>query len=82
MKNPKDKFIATVKISDKGQIVIPKQVRDMFGIEAGDTLLLLADKQQGIAIVENSKYMDFATAIMEAQKKGDDADDDDNGDKN
>ena len=69
MKNQKDKFIATVKISDKGQIVIPKQVRDMFGIEAGDTLLLLADKQQGIAIVENSKYMDFATAIMEAQKK-------------
>lgn len=47
---PEGKYMATVKIGPKGQIVIPKEVRDMFGIREGDALLLLADKGQGIAI--------------------------------
>ena len=50
---PEGKFIATVKVGDKGQIVIPKGARDLFGIQPGDTLLLLADEKQGIAIVPN-----------------------------
>ncbi len=64
----KDKFIATVKVGDKGQIVIPKGARDLFGIGPGDTLLLLADRQQGIALVSNEAYTAFADAIFEAQK--------------
>ena len=68
MDAPKDKFIATVKVGDKGQIVIPKRARDLFGIAPGDTLLLLADKQQGIALVSNDAYTAFANAIFEAQK--------------
>ena len=42
-------FMATVRIGDKGQVIIPKEVREMFGIGPGDTLLLLADKTRGIA---------------------------------
>ena len=42
--------MATVKIGAKGQIVIPKEAREMFGIREGDSLLLMADKNQGIAI--------------------------------
>ena len=34
--NKNDNFIATVKIGPKGQIVIPKEVRDMFGVSSGD----------------------------------------------
>ncbi|MDY4897954.1 MAG: AbrB/MazE/SpoVT family DNA-binding domain-containing protein [Eubacteriales bacterium] len=47
---PKDKYMSLVKVGEKGQIVIPKEIRDMFGIEPGDTLLMLADKSRGIAI--------------------------------
>ncbi len=50
--NAKDgKFMATVKIGPKGQIVIPKEIRDMFGYKPGDMLLVLADVKQGIGIV-------------------------------
>lgn len=49
-KFPDGKYMATVKIGPKGQIVIPKEVRDMFSLEPGDSLLLMADKGQGIAI--------------------------------
>ena len=43
-------FMSSVKIGPKGQIVIPKEARDMFGLEPGDTLVLLADKKKGIAL--------------------------------
>lgn len=44
------KFIGSVKVGPKGQIVIPKEVRDLFDINSGDTLILLADVERGIAI--------------------------------
>lgn len=43
-------FMTSVKIGAKGQIVIPKEARDMFGFEPGDTIMLLADKKRGIAL--------------------------------
>ena len=49
-KKPKGKYAWTVTVGEKGQIVIPKQAREVFGIEPGDTLLLLGDEKRGIAI--------------------------------
>ncbi len=49
-KFPEGKYLSTVKIGPKGQIVIPKEVRDMFGLKTGDSLILMADKGQGIAL--------------------------------
>ena len=53
----------------KGSDSNPKGVRDIFDINPGDTLLMLADKNQGIAIVQNDVYMNFADALFEAQRR-------------
>ena len=37
----KGKFMSSVKVGPKGQVVIPKEVRDLFGFGPGDTLLIL-----------------------------------------
>lgn len=44
------KFVTSVKVGPKGQIIVPKEVRDMFNIQPGNMLLMLADVEQGIAI--------------------------------
>ena len=46
----KNRVFGTAKVGDRGQIVIPKEAREMFGIEPGDMLVLLADKKRGIAL--------------------------------
>lgn len=53
---PKGKYMCTVKVGEKGQIVIPKPARDMFGIQPGDSLLLLADEERGIGIVRPDEF--------------------------
>lgn len=49
-KGPKGKYAWTVKIGEKGQFVIPKEARELFDIHPGDTLILLGDEKQGLAI--------------------------------
>lgn len=50
MKNGGRYFMASVRIGPKGQIVIPKEARELFGLEPGDALVLLADRKRGIAL--------------------------------
>ena len=51
MKNqPKGKYAWMATVGEKGQIVIPKQARDLFDIKPGDTLLILGDEERGLAI--------------------------------
>ena len=66
---PKGKYAWTAKVGEKGQIVIPKEAREVFGIQPGDTLLLLGEEKQGIAIVKNDVYLKFAKAIFKAQEE-------------
>ena len=66
-KELENKSMAVVKVGEKGQIVIPKDMRDMFNIKPGDTILVLSDKEKGIAIASNEDYMKFAKSIFDAQ---------------
>ena len=52
MKMPKDKFMSSVKVGEKGQIVIPKDARQIFGVKPGDTLLILGDEETGIIVTK------------------------------
>lgn len=64
MQFPKGKFISMVKVGEKGQIVIPKGARDLFSIQPGDNLLLLADEEKGIALVP-SEALDTPASLFE-----------------
>lgn len=50
----------TAKVGTKGQIVIPKEAREIFSIEPGDNVLILGDERRGLAIVNG----DAATKIL------------------
>lgn len=45
-------MFGTVKVGDKGQIVIPARARKVFNIQPGDNLIILGDEAQGIAIIK------------------------------
>ena len=63
----KEKHIfGTVKVGERGQIVIPKKARDIFNINPGDTLLILGDERKGIAIVKAELMKNFATKILKS----------------
>ena len=71
---PKGKYAWTVKVGERGQFVIPKEARDVFGIRPGDTLLVLGDVDRGIAIPPKGMFtklseMLFSQSIPEEEKK-------------
>lgn len=72
MNAPEGKYAWTATVGEKGQIVIPKQARDIFGIKPGDTLLLLGDKDRGIAIPPKGAFAElFGAAFQEKEENKD-----------
>lgn len=65
MNGPKGKYAWMVTVGEKGQFVIPKQAREIFGIKPGDNLILLGDEERGIAIPPKSSLNEFASKIFE-----------------
>lgn len=64
-----DKFMGSVKLGVKGQIVIPREVRAMFNLNPGDTLILLADPERGIAIQSFDKYNDIFEKVFSTKNE-------------
>ena len=64
MKQPKGKYAGTVRVGEKGQIVIPKGVRDLFDIHPGGTLLVLADEKRGIAVMKDDALFEQFASIL------------------
>ncbi|MBE6133217.1 MAG: AbrB/MazE/SpoVT family DNA-binding domain-containing protein [Erysipelotrichaceae bacterium] len=52
MEDNKEHFIVSVKVGPKGQITIPVEARKMFDINEGDTLMVMGDRQRGIALLK------------------------------
>ena len=69
MESMQDKFMTTVRIGPKGQIVIPKDARTLFGIQPGDTLLILGDEQTGIIVTKPDVIETAAARIFEQMEK-------------
>ncbi len=66
---PKRHIFGTAKVGEKGQIVIPKDARQLFGIEPGDTLLILGDENTGIIVTKPDVLQDAAKKIFEEMEK-------------
>ena len=61
----KDKFVGISKVGEKGQIVIPKEARDMFDIKSGDSIIVLCDKEKGIALLKADEIEDLADKVFQ-----------------
>ena len=59
------KFYGTVKVGERGQIVIPKKVREEYDINPGDRLLVYSDHSQLIKIIKEQVVRDKAIRILE-----------------
>lgn len=64
VKMTKNRYIGVCRVGEKGQIVIPKEARAMFGINPGDTLVVLCDKKRGMAIVKSDTLDDVTSKIL------------------
>ena len=57
-------IFGTAKVGERGQIVIPKEAREVFGIRPGDTLLILGDEDNGILISKPEILSEVAQKIF------------------
>jgi AbrB family looped-hinge helix DNA binding protein len=51
-------------VGEKGQFVIPKEARDIFNINTGDTLIVLGDINQGIAIPRQNMFVNIIDTVF------------------
>ncbi len=74
MKGPEGKYIfGLVKVGEKGQIVIPQEARKVFDIKPGDSLLVVGDVKQGIAILKSDVLHGFAKGIFTEKEQKEEA---------
>ncbi len=60
----KEKFIGISKVGEKGQIVIPKEARDMFDIKQGDSIIVFCDKSRGIGLLKADAIEELADKVF------------------
>ena len=69
MQEKEGKYIfGVLKVSDKGQVVIPREARKVYDIKPGDALLLMGDKN-GMAMIKTETFQDFVGQMVEGITK-------------
>lgn len=63
-----DRFIVSVKVGAKGQIIVPVEGRKMFDIQPGDTLMVLGDKNRGIALIKDTEFYKMMDGMYNGNK--------------
>lgn len=61
-------LIGMSKVGDRGQVVIPKEMRDFFGINAGDNLIIIGDEGERIVLIKPEQLEDFAQKLLQSVK--------------
>jgi AbrB family looped-hinge helix DNA binding protein len=59
------KFAWMVKIGEKGQFVIPKEAREVFGFQPGEEIIVLGDVNRGIAILPREMQKEYIARLFE-----------------
>ena len=59
MEIPNGKYAWMVKIGEKGQFVIPKEAREIFELQPGYEILVLGDRERGLAILPRKQQQDM-----------------------
>ncbi len=62
--------VGMAKVGEKGQIVIPKEARELLGIRPGDTLLVLADPDNGLIVSRPEVLPEMAARLLQNWDKG------------
>ena len=65
------RVFGTAKVGDRGQIVIPKDARELFGIQPGDTLLILGDAETGLIVSRPEVLNNLADQLLNQMKNED-----------
>jgi AbrB family looped-hinge helix DNA binding protein len=64
MQEDNGKYIfGVVKVGERGQIVIPKEAREQYGIKPGDSIMMLGD-QKGIAMLKTEVFQSIIDQAM------------------
>ena len=69
MEIPNEKYAWMVKIGEKGQFVIPKEARELFGLQPGCEILVLGDRERGLAILPAEKQTEHIARIFSTQEE-------------
>lgn len=62
------RVFGTAKVGDRGQIVIPKEARELFSIKPGDTLLIIGEENKGLIVSRPELLRDLADEIFESDR--------------
>ena len=70
---PMPKMYGAVTVGERGQVVIPAQIRKLFGLKSGEKLIVFAKPGGPIGFIpadQFTRFLEQATQLLTKVKKG------------